>query len=360
MCFNLPCKMIKFSSIEAKMIRRILERNEFVGGGKSKVYFGEKVDGKISIVAKAMNISFLQKAVYESVMANLLTNLQSKFIPNLDKSIFFPSFYNCVYDRTRVYLTYEYVGPSLFFSHLNYVDLNFVNKLQVALLLAMPIHVIHSIGFTHCDVKPENYLHRPDNLLSIRLADFGEAISVERGWCVSGTPGYTPPEYSNRRTSFKSTEEINQSHDVYSLGIMLVDLFSKGFFVSETSRAMSESFNMKASHESVVTLIRDFFIQRQKLPMNLVYKTITKDFFALVESMISFDPEKRPKIGYIVRSLALMNSIIKRFGERNLESYEISNEMTKTRRAFELLSIKEPADMFLSVKKMLEFGTLVI
>lgn len=359
-CFNIPCKMIKISSIEAKMLKRILERNEFIGGGNSKVYFGDNVDGKISIVAKAMSISLLHNAVYESVMANFLSNLESKFIQNFDKSIFFPLFYNCMFDKTRVYLTYEYVGPSFFFSHLNYVDLNFLNKLQVALLLAMPIHVIHAIGFVHCDVKPENYLHRPDNLLSIRLSDFGEVISVDSGWCVSGTPGYTPPEYSNRRSSFKYTEETKQSHDIYSLGIMLADLFSKRFLVSEASRVMSESLNMKVSHENIVTLIRDFSIESQKVPMTLVYKTITKDFFALVESMISFDPAKRPTISYIIRSLALMNSIIKRFGDKNFESYEISNEMTKTRRAFELLPIKEPADMFRSVKKMLEFGTLVI
>ncbi|NNF51835.1 MAG: protein kinase [Gammaproteobacteria bacterium] len=76
----------------------------------------------------------------------------------------------------------------------------------------------HSKRILHCDIKPENYIHFPDNVL--KLGDFGFARRILRSvkGSGSGTLGYIAPEQAMGRPSFHS--------DVFSLGLILFRLFS--------------------------------------------------------------------------------------------------------------------------------------
>ncbi|MFQ5844555.1 MAG: serine/threonine-protein kinase, partial [Planctomycetota bacterium] len=71
----------------------------------------------------------------------------------------------------------------------------------------------HSRRIIHCDVKPENLILFPDNLL--RLADFGIARVSMRTISASGsgTVGYVAPEQAMGKPSFRS--------DVFSAGLVL-------------------------------------------------------------------------------------------------------------------------------------------
>jgi len=76
----------------------------------------------------------------------------------------------------------------------------------------------HWRRIVHCDVKPENFILFPDDVL--RLTDFGIAKVVlrTRSASGSGTIGYVAPEQAMGRPSFRS--------DVFSAGLVLYRMFS--------------------------------------------------------------------------------------------------------------------------------------
>jgi eukaryotic-like serine/threonine-protein kinase len=76
----------------------------------------------------------------------------------------------------------------------------------------------HENRIIHCDVKPENFILFPDNLL--RLTDFGIAKIAFQTLRASGsgTVGYVAPEQAMGKPSFRS--------DVFSLGLILYRMFS--------------------------------------------------------------------------------------------------------------------------------------
>lgn len=76
----------------------------------------------------------------------------------------------------------------------------------------------HGQRIIHCDIKPDNFILFPGNLL--RLADFGFA-KLARGRIEasgSGTVGYVAPEQAMGRPMYAS--------DVFSIGLILYRMFS--------------------------------------------------------------------------------------------------------------------------------------
>ena len=76
----------------------------------------------------------------------------------------------------------------------------------------------HSHKIIHCDIKPENYILFPDNVL--KLTDFGFAKISLRTLKASGsgTIDYIAPEQAMGRPKFQS--------DVFSVGLVLYRMFS--------------------------------------------------------------------------------------------------------------------------------------
>jgi len=87
--------------------------------------------------------------------------------------------------------------------------------------LANVIQYIHSRGYLHLDIKPENILIRPDGRLV--LIDFDLAILRKRFFKklanVSGTTAYVPPETLVNRTA-------DDRSDIYAFGICCYELLS--------------------------------------------------------------------------------------------------------------------------------------
>lgn len=84
--------------------------------------------------------------------------------------------------------------------------------------LASGLAYMHSQGYVHCDVKPENVLIHNG---TIKVCDLGLAgqTSSQRHGPATGTGAYMAPELVNRKHTIPYT--IEESQDVWSVGIVL-------------------------------------------------------------------------------------------------------------------------------------------
>ena len=86
---------------------------------------------------------------------------------------------------------------------------------QVTMQLCQALHVLHSMGAVHCDVKPENVILRGSDAV---LIDFDAARiykdESESDTQVLGTTGFAAPEQYG---IFQSDERA----DIFSLGVLL-------------------------------------------------------------------------------------------------------------------------------------------
>ena len=97
-------------------------------------------------------------------------------------------------------------------------DLTGVEACGAGLAISDALAAVHARGILHRDVRPENLLYSSDGTL--KLVGFGTASDgASLISAASGTPAYTAPE---RIQGFR----LGPATDVYSLGVVLYELFS--------------------------------------------------------------------------------------------------------------------------------------
>lgn len=121
--------------------------------------------------------------------------------------------------------------------------LPFSASLRLARQICQGLQAVHQAGILHHDLKPENVLLEPTG--NARLMDFGIArlLDVDRpsGEKSSGTPYYMAPEQLEGG-------EVDVRADIFSLGILLFELFSGGK-PFDAGKNVSEMMRIKLEQE---------------------------------------------------------------------------------------------------------------
>jgi eukaryotic-like serine/threonine-protein kinase len=92
--------------------------------------------------------------------------------------------------------------------------LSLVDVLLVFRMVATGLHAMHTRGYVHCDIKPNNILM--DKSGSIKIIDLGQSCRIgtvkER---IQGTPDYIAPEQVNRKPLGPKTDVFNLGATMY-------------------------------------------------------------------------------------------------------------------------------------------------
>lgn len=148
----------------------------------------------------------------------------------------------------------------------------------------------------HRDIKSSNILL--DKLWNPKVSDFGLAklLGSERSYVttrVMGTFGYVAPEYA-------STGMLNERSDVYSFGILLMEIIS-GRNPVDYSRAPGE-VNLVEWLKAMVTNRKAEGVLDPRLPEKPSVRALKR---ALLVALRCVDPnaQKRPKMGHVIHML---------------------------------------------------------
>ncbi|CDP20782.1 unnamed protein product [Coffea canephora] len=124
-------------------------------------------------------------------------------------------------------LVYEYMSHgTLARLLLNNPKTSWSIRTQIAIGIARGLVYLHeecSTQIIHCDIKPQNILL--DEYFNARISDFGLAklLMINQSRTITGnirgTKGYVAPEW------FRSTQ-VNSKVDVYSFGVLLLEIIS--------------------------------------------------------------------------------------------------------------------------------------
>nr|DAD44960.1 TPA_asm: hypothetical protein HUJ06_003190 [Nelumbo nucifera] len=194
--------------------------NKLGEGGFGSVYWGQLWDGS-QIAVKRLKV-WSEKADMEfSVEVEILGRVRHKNLLSLRGY--------CAEGQERL-IVYDYMPNLSLFSHLHGHHsaeclLDWERRMKIAIGSAEGIVYLHHHAtphIIHSDIKASNVLLDSD--FEAQVADFGLAKLIPDGIThvttkVKGTLGYLAPEYA-------TLEKASESCDVYSFGILLLELAS--------------------------------------------------------------------------------------------------------------------------------------
>ncbi|MEO6656605.1 MAG: serine/threonine-protein kinase, partial [Pyrinomonadaceae bacterium] len=195
-------------------------------GGMGEVYLARdtKLDRKVAI--KFLNDEFstdpekLNRFIQEAKAASALNH------PNII------TVFEIGHTDDREYIATEFIDGITLRHRLEYEPLTLVDALNIILQITDALAAAHEAGIIHRDVKPENVMIKTDG--RVKVLDFGlaklapgssESVDVTipqlitRPGVIVGTVAYMSPEQAKGR-------KIDQRSDIFSLGILMFEMFT--------------------------------------------------------------------------------------------------------------------------------------
>jgi eukaryotic-like serine/threonine-protein kinase len=185
-------------------------------GAMSKVYLAERVQDKMTVVLKVLDLTRVKQAKLVDRFiqeANLIAELNSPFVVKI--------FEHGITEE------YGYIAMEFFsrgdLKQRAELGLNHEIAIIYATHIAYGVEQIHAINVVHRDLKPANIMFRGDD--SLALADFGiskkidEVSDITTIGQILGTPHYMSPEQG-------AGDNVDSRSDMYSIGVILYELLT--------------------------------------------------------------------------------------------------------------------------------------
>lgn len=187
---------------------RYIERTYIGSGGMASVYKAVDRTLQRDVAIKEMSDQFRDNETVRSLFLNEARKMAAVKHPNVVQV------YD-VHDGKIPTIVMEYMGGGSLATQIGAGSLPAVEVLRIVRQVATGLQAIHESGLIHRDVKPENILEEGG---SFKITDFGVAMSGDEDALPFVTNKYAAPEVLIEPT------EIGRSSDIYSLGVMAIQL----------------------------------------------------------------------------------------------------------------------------------------
>ncbi|PIA52600.1 hypothetical protein AQUCO_01000466v1 [Aquilegia coerulea] len=237
----------------------------------------------------------------------------------------------CIAGLQRM-LVYEFVPNKTLEFHLHGnegIDLDWPKRLNIAIGSAKGLAYLHEDchpRIIHRDIKAANILL--DNNYEAMVADFGLAKLSQDNFThvstrVMGTFGYLAPEYA-------SSGKLTEKSDVFSFGVMLLELITGRRPVDTTNKYMDDSLVDWARPILTTALADEDYDELVDPRLHNVYNhNEIARMIACASASIRHSAKRRPKMSQIVRTLegdASLEDLSEGIKATNSSSSNLSSE----------------------------------
>lgn len=218
--------------------RQILPKGSFINryeleacigrGGFGDIY-GAKIQGDSKVYAIKIESIYSSKNKRKK-LKKLSLYKEIQCIKELQDSSDIPHYIDSGMTDRYVYLVMELLGPSLSNTRKELTNKKFSlsTTLRLGIKMLRIIQHIHRHGYVHCDVKPGNFLLRPDCMHFLVLVDFGlmkryidpetkSHIKMETDVGFNGTLKYSSPNSMMENKQSRRDDLFSWIYTLYEL-----------------------------------------------------------------------------------------------------------------------------------------------